>query len=100
MQVTVFAGLLQRLVYYASAMYVNQLEPGQSYSELRSAVSICLLNKKLFRDDSIPHHRFRLADPEHGVEVPDSIEVHTLELTKYNLKDATIFLQRLRSRES
>ncbi len=90
MQVTVFAGLLQRLVYYACTMYVEQLEPGQSYADLRSAVSICLLNKRLFREDTIPHHRFRLADPEHGMEVSDSIEVHTVELTKYNLQEETI----------
>jgi predicted transposase/invertase (TIGR01784 family) len=83
MQVSVSPGLLQRLVYYACTMYVGQLEPGQSYTDLRSAISICLLNKKLFRDDAIPHHRFRLADPEHGMEVSDAIEVHTLELTKY-----------------
>ena len=90
MQVTVFAGLLQRLVYYACTMYVDQLEPGQSYTDLRSAISICLLNKKLFRDDAIPHYRFRLADPEHDMEVSDSIEVHTVELTKYNLQEETI----------
>jgi predicted transposase/invertase (TIGR01784 family) len=90
MQVTVFTGLLQRLVYYACAMYVDQLDPGQSYADLRSAISICLLDKKLFRDDRIPHHRFRLADPEHDMEVPDSIEVHTVELTKYNLQEETI----------
>jgi predicted transposase/invertase (TIGR01784 family) len=90
MQVTVFAGLLQRLVYYACTMYVGQLESGQNYADLRSAISICLLNKKLFRDDTVPHHRFRLADPEHGVEISDSVEVHTLELTKYNLQEATI----------
>jgi predicted transposase/invertase (TIGR01784 family) len=90
MQVTVFAGLLQRLVYYACTMYVGQLEPGQRYTDLQSAISICLLDKKLFRDDTIPHHRFRLADPEHGIEVSDSIEVHTVELTKYNLREETI----------
>jgi predicted transposase/invertase (TIGR01784 family) len=90
MQVTLFAGLLQRLVYYACTMYVGQLESGRSYAGLRSAISICLLNKKLFRDDTVPHHRFRLADPEHGIEVSDSIEVHTVELTKYNLQEETI----------
>lgn len=90
MQVTVSAGLLQRLVYYACTMYIDQLDPGQSYADLRSAISICLLNKILFRDDTIPHHRFRLSDPEHGMEVSDSIEVHTLELTKYNLQEETI----------
>jgi predicted transposase/invertase (TIGR01784 family) len=90
MQVTVFAGLLQRLVYYACTMYVDQLEPGQSYADLRSAVSICLLDKQLFREDPIPHHRFRLLDPEHHLEVSDSIEVHTVELTKYNLLEEAI----------
>ena len=90
MQVTVFAGLLQRLVYYACTMYVGQLDSGRDYKDLRSAISICLLNKQLFCEDTVPHHRFRLADPEHGMEVSDSIEVHTLELTKYNLQEETI----------
>jgi predicted transposase/invertase (TIGR01784 family) len=90
MQVTIFAGLLQRLVYYAGAMYVDQLKSGGSYADLRIAISICLLDKILFCDDTIAHHRFRLADLEHGMEIPDSIEVHTVELTKYNLQEATI----------
>jgi flagellar biosynthesis/type III secretory pathway protein FliH len=71
-------------------MYVDQLKPGQSHADLRSAISICLLDKRLFREDTIPHHRFRLADPEHGLEVSDSIEVHTVELTKYNLQEEAI----------
>ncbi len=90
MQLTVFAGLLQRMVYYACTMYVDQLQPGQRYSDLRSAISICLLNNRLFREDTIAHHRFRLADPEHGMEVSDSIEVHTVELTKHNLREETV----------
>ncbi len=90
MQVSIFVGLLQRLVYYASALYVDQLKSGGSYENLRSAISICLLDKTLFRDDAIAHHRFRLVDTEHGVEIPDSIEVHTVELTKYNLNEETI----------
>ncbi|HPM84470.1 MAG TPA: PD-(D/E)XK nuclease family transposase [Candidatus Anammoximicrobium sp.] len=45
---------------------------------------------RLFREDTIAHHRFRLADPEHGMEVSDSVEVHTVELTKYNLREATV----------
>jgi predicted transposase/invertase (TIGR01784 family) len=90
MQVSIFAGLLQRLVYYASAMYVDQLKSGGTYADLRSAISICLLDKILFPDDATAHHRFRLVDPEHGMGIPDSIEVHTVELTKYNLQEATI----------
>jgi hypothetical protein len=65
--------------------------------EMRSAISICLLNRRLFRDDTIPHHRFRLADPEHGREVSDAIEVHTLELTKYKSSFSKRFLWSRRS---
>jgi predicted transposase/invertase (TIGR01784 family) len=90
MQVTIATGLLQRLVYYACTMYIDQLGPGQNYANLRSAISICLLDKRLFRNDRIPHHRFRLADPEHGMEISDSIEVHTVELRKYHLQEETI----------
>jgi hypothetical protein len=34
MQVSIFAGLLQRLVYYACTMYVDQLKSGGSYADL------------------------------------------------------------------
>ena len=90
MQVSVFAGLLQRLVYYACTLYTNQLAAGQNYVTLRPAMSICLLRSVLFPAASKPHHRFRLMDQEHGLEIPDSIEVHTVELTKYNLSEETI----------
>ena len=53
-------------------------------------MSICLLNQVLFPDTPAPHHRFRLIDPEHRREIPSAIEVHTVELTKYNLQEATI----------
>jgi predicted transposase/invertase (TIGR01784 family) len=90
MQVSVFPGLLQRLTYYACAMYVDQLAAGQDYAALRPAISICLLSQVLFSQVPFPHHRFRLVDPEHGRELPGAIEVHTVELSKYNLDEETI----------
>ncbi len=90
MQVSVVPGLLQRLVYYACALYVDQLEAGGSYATLRPAISICLLPKILFREVPFAHHRFRLVDREHARELSDAVEVHTLELTKYNLRESTI----------
>jgi predicted transposase/invertase (TIGR01784 family) len=90
MQVSVVPGLPQRLTYYASAMYVDQLQAGQHYTQLRPAISICLLRQLLWTDNPVPHHRFRLVDPEHGHELLGGIEVHTVELAKYNLDEATI----------
>ncbi len=90
MQVSVVPGLLQRLAYYACAMYVDQLEAGQDYAVLRPAISICLLNQTLFSNVPDPHHRFRLVDPEHHREFPAVLEVHTVELSKYNLDEEMI----------
>jgi predicted transposase/invertase (TIGR01784 family) len=90
MQVSVYAGLLQRLTYYACSLYVDQLEAGQNYGTLRPAISICLLNKLLFADSDQPHFRFQLIDVPSGRLLSNSIEVHTVELTKYNLDESTI----------
>ena len=85
MQVTVYGGLLPRLVYYACSLYVDQLQSSQNYADLRPAISICLLREDLFRDTLTPHHRFRLVDPEHARELAEAIEVHTVELLKYDV---------------
>jgi len=90
MQVAVGAGLLKRLVYYVSSLYSGQLKSGENYVTLQPAVSICFLNSILFSESEVSHHRLRLADPENGVEISDAIEVHTIELTKYNLNVETI----------
>ena len=90
MQVSPVAGLLKRMVYYVCTMYADQLEAGEDYVALRPSISICLLGHVLFRDDSVPHHRFSLVDPEHECEIPDSIEVHTVEFPKYNLSEDTV----------
>ena len=90
MQVSVQVGLLERLVYYACSMYVDQLEAGKNYAQARSAISICLVNERIFRDSEQRHHRFQMVDLESRRELSDAIEVHTVELPKYNLDEATI----------
>ena len=90
MQLSVEPGLRQRLVYYACSLYTDQLHQGDGYSQLRPAISICLLCDRLFPDTREAHHRFRLTDVEHNRVLDDTVEVHTVELTKYNLDEASI----------
>ncbi len=75
---------------YASSMYVDQLSKGGSYALAAPAISICLLNHVLFSDAIQAHHRFQMLDLESGRELNNAIEVHTVELTKYNLQEETI----------
>lgn len=90
MQVSVYQGLLQRLTYYACSLYVDQLRTGENYATLRPSISICLLNKVLFDGTQQAHHGFRMIDDASGRCLENSIEVHTVELTKYNLDESTI----------
>lgn len=85
MQVSVYGGLTERMVYYACSMYVDQLSAGDNYATLSPSISICLLNQPLFRDTSQAHHRFQMRDSASGRELDNAIEVHTVELLKYNL---------------
>jgi predicted transposase/invertase (TIGR01784 family) len=90
MQVSVYSGLLERMAYYAGRMYVDQLEVGQNYAKATPAISICLLDKRIFPETEQAHHRFQLIDRRSGRELENAIEVHTVELTKYNLSESTI----------
>ena len=90
MQVSVYAGLIERLVYYACSMYVDQLTPGGNYALAAPSISICLLSRVLFSETGQAHHRFQMVDRESGREISNAIEVHTVELTKYELHEQSI----------
>lgn len=90
MQVSSSQDLLKRLVYYASSLYVEQLKTGLDYAALSSAITICLHENLLFVDTDQAHHRFQLMDFAAKRVLPDTIEVHTVELTKYDRDERTI----------
>ena len=62
MQTSLPAGMSQRLAYYVSNLYVSQLYEGNQYSELRSAISICVLAQAMFPESSALHLDFRLRE--------------------------------------
>lgn len=90
MQVSAYAGLLERLVYYACSMYVDQLAAGANYALAAPAISICLLSHRLFPGSEQAHHRFAMVDQLSGRKLVNAVEVHTVELTKYNLDSEMI----------
>ena len=82
-QIVVQSSFAKRAVFYACEAYTDQLRVGQGYSDLKATYSICLLMRNLWEDDQL-HHQFRLVDRESGRVLEDSIEIHTVELAKYN----------------
>ncbi len=83
MQTSLPAGIHQRLAYYASCLYVEQLTEGDNYPALRPAISICVMDAVMFPDVADVHLDFRLRDGRHGRVLTNDLQVHTIELPKY-----------------
>ena len=82
-QIVVHPSFSKRAVYYACKGYSDQLHAGQGYSQLKATYSVCLLRRKLWDDDCL-HHHFQLVERSSGKVLEESIEIHTVELSKYN----------------
>jgi predicted transposase/invertase (TIGR01784 family) len=82
-QIVVHPSFAKRAVYYACKGYSDQLQVGQGYNTLKATYSVCLLMRKLFVDESL-HHQFQLVERATGKVLEDSIEIHIVELSKYN----------------
>jgi predicted transposase/invertase (TIGR01784 family) len=85
MQTTLPAELPERLAYYVSSLFVGQIGEGDSYQELRPAIGICVLDRILFRSEPQLHLDFRLRTGQTGASLTDHLQIHLLELPKYQL---------------
>ena len=89
-QTSLPAGLPQRLIYYTSCVYVGQLKKGTRYTELRPAISICVLTRPLFRELPDLHLDFRLRETS-GSIFTDDLQIHLLELSKLNVSTQDVY---------
>ncbi len=82
-QIVVPASFAKRAAYYSCKAYTDQLHAGQGYEALKATYSVCLLMRNLWPDSQL-HHHFRLVERTTNLVLQDSIEVHMVELAKYN----------------
>ena len=90
MQIAIHPGLLQRMMYYVSQMYTDQLSEGDDYVQLNTTISICLLTGTLYPESDQAHHRFEMMDAESRRKLDRAVEVHTVELRKFEFDETTI----------
>ena len=88
MQTSVTSALKERLVYYAASLFSGQLKEGDKYSALCPTIGICILSAKMFPNIQQGHLRFVLSNLEHGLQLTQHFQIHTVELPKYNLSAA------------
>jgi predicted transposase/invertase (TIGR01784 family) len=90
MQLTTYEGLVQRIVFTGCELYAGQLRAGDNYRGLNPVYSIWLVNGILWPDATQVHHSFRLSDAESGRVLTETLEIHTLELARYNLMESDL----------
>jgi predicted transposase/invertase (TIGR01784 family) len=83
MQMLLTAALAQRLLFYWSKVYSQQLSEGDDYTRLRPTISICFVNGEMFPDWPESHTEFRLLDPSGRLSLTGDMSIHVIELPKF-----------------
>ncbi|MDR1827548.1 MAG: Rpn family recombination-promoting nuclease/putative transposase, partial [Methylobacteriaceae bacterium] len=78
--------MLNRIVYYLGRIISSYLSKGDEYWEVGKSVVIMVMDFNLVKDAHY-YHRFRLHDPDTGIELTDMVQVYTLELPKLPAAD-------------
>lgn len=71
----------ERILFYTSKMFLEQIGEGDDYSKIKQVITIFITDYKLYEDTAY-HHWFHLNDVVHGIRFSELLEVNTLELTK------------------
>jgi predicted transposase/invertase (TIGR01784 family) len=85
MQRLVGEGFGKRALYYWSGSHADQLLKGDSYEMLHPTYFISFLDEPLFEDDPSYHHCFHVWDAKRGRLLCKDLEIHLLELSKFNV---------------
>ena len=87
--------MIQRSLYYWSKIYEEQIQEGDSYSNLNRTVCINILNYNYLKNDRF-HNIYRLKEIETNEELTDIEEIHFIEIPKLrhlDLKDEADMLE-------
>jgi predicted transposase/invertase (TIGR01784 family) len=73
----------KRALYYWAKLYTEQLEKSKDYALLNKAIGIHILNFTSIPSVEKYHNVFQLREKDHGLHYFKDIELHTIELNKF-----------------
>src|SRR5262249_38574015 len=73
----------KRALYYWAKLYTEQLQKSDDYSVLNKAIGIHILNFTSILSTPTYHNRFQLLEVKSHLHYFKDIELHTIELTKF-----------------
>lgn len=83
MQISAKSDFKDRVLYYWSKMYSNELKSGEEYGELKQRVSINIINFNMF-DCAKFHSHFKLLEANRHETLTDKCSIHFFELKEIN----------------
>ena len=82
MQVTPFAFWDNRIIFYLSKMYTDQIKEGAKYEDLKPCIHVSILNFNLFHEDRTCFREIAFCDLTTKLKYTDLLEIYVLELKK------------------
>ena len=82
MQVTPFKFWDNRVIFYLSKMYTDQIREGHRYEDLKPCIHVSILNFNLFPKDQICFREIAFCDLTTKQKYTDLMEIYVLELKK------------------
>jgi predicted transposase/invertase (TIGR01784 family) len=83
-QITDHADYDKRALYYWAKLYTEQLSAGGDYSMLNKAIGIHILNFTSILESKKYHNVFHITEKDTGIRYFKELELHTIELTKFD----------------
>ena len=82
MQVAPFKFWDNRVIFYLSKMYTDQIREGHRYEDLKPCIHVSILNFNLFPKDQICFREIAFCDLTTKQKYTDLMEIYVLELKK------------------
>ena len=80
----------KRALYYWGRLYTEQLKTGFNYDKLKKTIGINILNFNCIEGEKEYHNVYKLKNTRTEHELLDEMEIHFIELEKYNETMVTI----------
>lgn len=83
MQVAPFEFWNNRVIFYLSKMYAEQVKEGDKYKNLKPCIQVSILNFNLFHEDRTCFREIAFCDLTTKLKYTDLLEIYVLELKKF-----------------
>lgn len=80
--------MIHRTLFYWSRLFTEKFKRKENYRKLKRTIAINILGYRQFRNSDALHHVYQLYDTKNKEHLTDLMEIHFLEVPKFNSSEA------------